>query len=163
MLYQWAKQQILSENSTGFEAEMDRLLVWYENRLGHSLALPINTLLVNLSRMRCMWKLWSCKLFVRPHAASPSVSPFDLRLASVQESLRLFAAQKISELERRIVSDIETHLLKKDTARGAQPLRPRLNITKWLLLWQIILMYRQSLSWMLQQESTNAAPIHIAG
>ena len=165
MFYQWAKEQILSENSTDFEAQMDKFFLQFVSQTGKSHGQHMEKLLADLLKMRCMWKIWSCKqLFVRPQPGSRQVSSFNLPLAPVQDFLRLFAAQKISELEWSIVSDIDTHLLnKKDSARGVQPLRSRLDITKWLLLWQLILMYRQSLRWMLQQEQTNAAPIHIAG
>lgn len=165
-LYPWARQQIISENSIDFEAQMDKLLIEFVPRVGNSHGQHIEALLLDLLKMRCMWKIWSCKqlVFWQQPGGQP-ISPFDLRLSSIHDSLRLLAAQKISELERNITSNIETHLLgnKKDTARGAQPTHPRLDITKWLLLWQIILMYRQSLGWMLQQEPNNAAPFHPEG
>jgi hypothetical protein len=163
------EQQILAEaeSKTGFEPEMDKLLLGFARRSRarlqqerHQIPEP---LLSNLLRMRCMWKIWSCKqLFFRQQPGSPAV-PFDLRFASIQDSLRLLAGQAISELERRIMPQVETYLAQKETAPCEPAMRPATHVMKWVLLWQLILIYRQSLNWMLEQQQTNAAPISIAG
>ncbi|KAL2023224.1 hypothetical protein VTK56DRAFT_3347 [Thermocarpiscus australiensis] len=176
-IYQWMERQILAENGSDFEAHMDKLLVCFVRRSesvlrseGQQLGRTNKTgqvyltLMSNLLKMRCMWKIWSCKqLFARQHPGAQRVVRLESEFASIQDSLRLFAAQALSELERRIIRDIETHVLKQDTNRVASTTRLNIDITKWLLLWQMMLIYRQSLSWTLQQEQTDAAPIPIAG
>lgn len=164
LLYRWMTHQIQSETATDFETQMDKLLLSFVSGQKNAIGQPFEALLANILRMRCMWKVWSCKqLYHRGREGVPGIE-FDFRLASIQDSLRLHAAQVVSELERKIVADVETHILKKDTGRAAPPMRSRIDIAKWLLLWQTILIYRQSLSWMLQQQQTNhAAPIPISG
>jgi hypothetical protein len=113
-----------------------------------------------------MWKVWSCKqLFLRQQLGSPAYQ-FGLNMSSIQDSLRLQAARIISELERKVVDDIEkTFLLKnkKDAARPSPEMRRTVEVTRWLLLWQVILIYRQSLSLVMEQQQTNAEPLPVAG
>ncbi|AEO70465.1 uncharacterized protein THITE_122731 [Thermothielavioides terrestris NRRL 8126] len=171
-LYQWAEQQIEAEIGGNFEAEMDKLLLKFVRRMqtntwldGQQLSIP-DTLLPNLLKMRCMWKVWSCKqLFLRQQLGSPAYQ-FGLNMSSIQDSLRLQAARIISELERKVVDDIEkTFLLKnkKDAARPSPEMRRTVEVTRWLLLWQVILIYRQSLSLVMEQQQTNAEPLPVAG
>lgn len=130
---------------------MDKLLYGLVSRQGQDPRMP-KTLLSNLLVMKSMWKVWHCKqFFIREDRVSQPF-PLGLQCASIHDSLRLFAAQKISELERKVLADIQKYIAKKD-APGI-PLT-----TKWLVLWQMIFIYRHSLIWMLEQQQTNAAPI----
>ncbi|KXX80527.1 hypothetical protein MMYC01_202608 [Madurella mycetomatis] len=142
---------ILNDNRTDFEAHMDKLLYGLVPRQGQGPEMP-ETLLSNLSEMKSMWKIWHCKqFFVRKDRASRPL-PLDLQCTSIHDSLRLFAAQKISELERKVLADIQKYIARKDV--------PGIPLTiKWLVLWQMIFIYRHSLIWMLEQQQTNAAPI----
>lgn len=174
MIYHWMEEQILAEKSTDFETQMDKLLCCFVRRLErgappegehismlHQTAQITETLLSKILKMRCMWKVWSCKqFFVRKHPGArwQPISPFDSSFASVQASLRQLAAEAISQLERQILSELAAYI-----AKG-----PARDVRKWLLLWQLILLYRQSLRWMLEQQlseqqRTNAAPIAIGG
>ena len=158
------EQQIMAENRTDFEAEMDRLLVEFVRQAstkmrpaGQQMA---GTLLSNLFQMRCMWKVWGCKqLFFREQREFRGL-PFDLRFEAIQDSLRRFAGQKISELERRILPEIDKYIAAKETSRSAAT---EIDVMKWFSSWQLMLTYRQSWSWVLEQQQTNAAPIPIEG
>jgi hypothetical protein len=166
------REQIEADTRADFEAEMDKLLLELVRRQEEALpgqhagtlqqmAQTPETLLPNLLKMRCMWKVWSCKqLFARPQPGSPAF-PIDLRLASVQDFLRFTAARRISELERDVLPELEKCLSRKDKSSAAGP---GVDVIKWLLSWQMILIYRQSLGWVLhQQQQTDAAPTPIAG
>ena len=154
-IYQWMEQQIAAETATGFEAAMDRLLlrVVRQPQAG-MLAKWQVPLLSELLMMRCMWKVWNCKqLFCRP---SPESQPFplDVRTSTIQDSLQSFAAQAISERERKILQGTQQLFFEKkdkDTAEVA--------VVKWLLLWQLMLLYRRSMGWMLAQ----AQPFSLSG
>lgn len=168
-LYLWMEKQIEVEKRTDFEAEMDRLLLKFAHRMktatlpdGQRLPIP-QALLSNVLKMKAMWKVWSCKqLYVRQHPGSSAV-PLPMSFMSVQDSLRLHAAQMVSELERKVIDDIETSFVKKDTRRLAPSMRCTVDVTKWLVLWHLILIYRQSLSLVMEQQQTNAAPLPITG
>jgi hypothetical protein len=159
-VYEWMEQQIEAETRSDFEAEMDRLLLRFVRRPSTGMCsewLELKPLASDLLKMRCMWKVWSCKqLFGRTTLSSRATfAPMNWRFASIQDSLRVLAAQAISEAERRILPEIQKLATKTKTDDT--------NVMKWLLLWQMILIYRQSLSWMLGQEQTNAAPLPLAG
>ncbi|KAK3906763.1 hypothetical protein C8A05DRAFT_11464 [Staphylotrichum tortipilum] len=155
-IYEWMVQQIRADGSQDFETEMDKLLVHFVHPLGMRAELTCPTpkaLLTKLLRMRCMWKLWSCRqMFVQTHPRSPAV-PFDLRYASIQDFLRLLAAREISVLEHQILGEIDNHPFKADNEL----------VMKWFLLWQMLLIYRQSLDLTLGQEETNSAPVSYPG
>jgi hypothetical protein len=166
------REQIEADTRADFEAEMDKLLLELVRRqeealLGqhagtlHQMAQIPEGLLSNLLKMRCMWKVWSCKrLFARQQPGSPAF-PFDLRLASVQDFLRFSSARRISELEREVLPELDRYLSRKDKSPAAGP---GVDVMRWLLSWQMILIYRQSLGWVLhQQQQTDAAPTPIAG
>jgi hypothetical protein len=165
VICRWMKQQILVETRTDFEAEMDRLLVEFvgqaRTKMGPAGQQMVGGLLSNLFQMRCMWKVWGCKqLFFRHQHGSQGV-PFDLRFEAIQDSLRRFAGQKISELERKILPEIDKYVAAgKDTSRTGAT---EMDVMKWFALWQLMLTYRQSWSWVLEQQQTNAAPIPIEG
>lgn len=147
-IYKWTETHLLGENRTDFEVHMDKLLRgWSAHRRGQR---P----LAELRKMKCMWKVWSCKqFFVRQEPESQPI-PFDMQFASIQDSLRLLAAGKISELERKVIEAIPEHIVKKEATDAL--------ITMWIVLWQMIFIYRQALRGMLEQEQTNAAPLPLA-
>ncbi|KAK4151671.1 hypothetical protein C8A00DRAFT_35670 [Chaetomidium leptoderma] len=149
----WMEDQIRAESRTDFEAEMDKLLLKFVRRPEIELQPRGKELLSNLFKMRCMWKVWSCKqLFGRPQPGSPAI-PFNARVESIQDWLQLVAAQEISELEGKILHEIDEYVANKGN----------LNLVMtWFVLWQMILIYRQSLNCVVQQKQTNAAPIAIA-
>lgn len=160
----WMEQQIMAESRMDFEAEMDRLLVGFDRQertkmrpAGQQMA---RALLSNLFQMRCMWKVWGCKqLFFRKQRELRGL-PFDFRLEAIQDSLRRFAGQKISELERRILPEIGGYITAKDSSGSTAT---EIDVLKWFSSWQLMLTYRQSWSWVLEQQQTNAAPIPIEG
>ena len=151
---QWMERQIATETATGFEAAMDRLLlrVVRQPQTGMQAKWQI-PLLSELLMMRCMWKVWSCKqLFVRLHPESQAF-PLDVRVSTIQDSLLSFAAQAISERERKILRGIQQLFFEKKDKDTDE-----MTIIKWLLLWQMMLLYRQSLSWMLAQAQPFSLP-----
>ncbi|KAK4105579.1 hypothetical protein N658DRAFT_417734 [Parathielavia hyrcaniae] len=183
-IYRWMREQIEADTRADFEAEMDKLLLELVRRQEEGMPLPGQhagspyqgtqlpaSLLPNLLKMKSMYKIWSCKqLFARQ--GGPPPLPFDLRLASVQEVLRYLAAQRISELERNILPELEKYCSSKEksSARSKKEkdtpsaVRPGMDVMRWFLSWQMILIYRQSLGWVLdQQQQTDAAPVPIAG
>ncbi|KAJ4297241.1 hypothetical protein N0V88_004159 [Collariella sp. IMI 366227] len=170
----WSEKQILCGENTGFEAEMDSLLSKFVRRHEAAPLLvdkPHEEFLSKLLEMRCMWKVWSCnRLFFRKQPGSPAFE-FDSRVASIQESLRAVAARRISQLEQEVLSHVETHVVKaRKDEKGAEKrvasdpkMQCTRDIVKWLSLWQIILMYRQSLRWVLeQQQQADAPPVHLS-
>ena len=156
-IYQWMEQQIVAESAKGFEAEMDRLLWKFVRQPPTGVQAKWHDLLSDLLKMRCMWKIWSCKqLFFRPNLRTQGTA-FNARVSSIQDSLRSFAAQAISQHERKILEGIQ--LLVVDKKDKVKKDTDEVTIVKWLLLWQMMLLYRQSLSWMLAQEQ----PFSLAG
>jgi hypothetical protein len=157
----WMEQQIWAETETDFESEMDKLLLQFVHRPQAGTQWEEQQqLLSDILKMRCMWKLWSSKrLFVRQQPGFVAF-PFDLKLVSIQDSLRLFAAQAISELERKILPVIDKCFIRQDAKKDTKKDPP---VMKWLLLWQVILIYRQSLGCVLGQQQTDSAPIPIQG
>ncbi len=139
----------MADESRDFETEMDKLLVHFVRSSGISIdpaGETLHALLKKLLRMRCMWKLWSCrKMFAQTHESAPAVL-FDWRYASIQDFLRLLAAREISVLERDILRQIDNYPFKTAEER----------VMKWFLLWQMLLIYFQSMDLTLGQEETNS-------
>ena len=154
-IYEWMEQQIAVETATGFEAAMDKLLlrVVRQPRIGMLANWQI-PLLSELLMMRCMWKLWSCKqLFARLRPGSQAF-PLDVRVSTIQDSLQSFAAQAISERERKILHGTQQLFFEKKDKDTDE-----VTIVKWILLWQMMLLYRRSLSW----TSAQAQPFSLPG
>ncbi len=149
-------QQIIADESRDFETEMGKLLVHFVRSSGMSTepaGETLHALLLKLLKMRCMWKLWSCrKMFAQTHESAPAVL-FDWRHTSIQDFLRLLAAREISVLERDILSQIDNYPFKTTEER----------VMKWFLLWQMLLIYFQSMDLTLGQQETNSAPISYPG
>ncbi|KAL2158070.1 hypothetical protein VTH06DRAFT_4880 [Thermothelomyces fergusii] len=133
----WMERHILAENSASFEACMDKLLVGFARnpqpgpqpwaqRIPEQLVLDILT-------MRCMSKVWNAKSLV----LQPDVGT----ISQFQDCLRRLAGQAISELERKIAKDL-WRLFNKEKEKACHP---TVHVVKWVLLWQMILIYRQSL------------------
>ncbi|KAL2180465.1 uncharacterized protein P884DRAFT_192423 [Thermothelomyces heterothallicus CBS 202.75] len=118
-IYLWMERQILAENKPSFEAYMDKLLVGLASQQrarpqpwAHQIP---EQLVLETLRMRCMCKVWSAEqLFLEQRRAQ--ISPFDIRFASMKDSLRLLAGRRISELERKITEDLEKYLGRKEPA-----------------------------------------------
>jgi hypothetical protein len=147
-IYRWIEQLIVADPTTGFEPEMDRLLVSFVRQPQAGLQAKWHSPLSDLLAMRCMWKVWSCKqLFWRRHPKSPATA-FNFRASLIHDALRLFAAQALSERERKLLGEVHALFFPKKEEKETDGA----NIVKWLLLWQMILVYRQSLIWMLAQE-----------
>ncbi|KAL2199332.1 hypothetical protein P885DRAFT_30913 [Corynascus similis CBS 632.67] len=117
-MYHWMEQHILVNNNSGFEAELDRLLLGLVSQPRANMQqwphqLP-EQLLLNLFKMRCLCKIWSSKqlFFWR---ADGQLLPLDMRFATIQDSLRLLAGRIISELERKVIEDLGKFLDRKET------------------------------------------------
>ncbi|KAK4251823.1 hypothetical protein C7999DRAFT_10424 [Corynascus novoguineensis] len=117
-MYHWMEQHILVQNRSGFEAELDKLLLGLVSQPRANMQqwphqLP-EQLLLNLFKMRCLCKIWSSKqlFFWR---ADGQLLPPDMRFASIQDSLRLLAGRTISELERKVIEDLGKFLERKET------------------------------------------------
>ncbi|KAL1841606.1 hypothetical protein VTJ49DRAFT_2301 [Mycothermus thermophilus] len=146
-IYRWMGEQVLAETNTDFEAEMDQLLIDLVHRPRPQ---PQGTLLSNVLKMRCMLKLWTCKkLYVQPFGTQDVRIPMDFK--PVLESLRFAAAQVISELERQIIKELDIHRTKLK--------KTELLFERWVVLWQMILIYRQSLIWESERREADAAPL----
>ncbi|KAK4174073.1 hypothetical protein QBC36DRAFT_334437 [Triangularia setosa] len=112
-------------------------------------------LLSDLLDLKLMWKIWSCKdFFGRPQEAGAG-RPLGLQFSSVQSWLRYTAAMAISRLEKNILEVFDEYL-KKDAAGLTAATRSILEVSRWVSLWQMILVYRQSLR--LLQEHNEAEP-----
>ncbi len=143
----WMEEQIATEPATSFEAEMDRLLLSFVRQSQAGIETKWQASLSDMLRMRCMWKVWTCKqLFFRPDPKSQG-TPFNARVSSIHNSLRSVAAQALSEYERKLLCGIDLFIFqKKDKDMEVE------TIVKWLLLWQMMLLYRQSLGGMAQEQ-----------
>jgi hypothetical protein len=164
--------------ATGFESCVERLLQAYLDENGLEKAIACDkppdksqsawaktqtSLMQNVLKMRCMWKIWSCRqLFIRQaHKAGAA----NVRLVAIEEHLRQHAEQAMSQLEREVLEDIDKYRIEHPNDKIKKEDRPMLwtalNITTWALLWQMILIYRQTYSRMVYQEQTDSAPIPI--
>ncbi|KAK3695112.1 hypothetical protein B0T22DRAFT_454394 [Podospora appendiculata] len=170
-IYQWAEDQILFEERIDFETRMEKLLRSYVRSNGLEKAITSEqrclkivqtqkTLMLNLLKMRCMWKVKSCKEFFVARPGEKAVA-LPQNLTSIQDHLRLFAEQAMSTLERDVLKDIDTYLFVTDIRKEEQVLSAAVNIAMWISLWQIILLYRRSLLWALYQQGTKSAPVTI--
>lgn len=112
-------------------------------------------LLSNLLELKLMWKIWSCKDFFGRRQEAGAGRPLGLQFSSVQSWLRFTAASAISRLEKNILGVFDEYL-KKDAAGSTTATKPILELSRWVSLWQMILVYRQSLR--LLQEHNEAEP-----
>ncbi|KAK0670718.1 hypothetical protein QBC41DRAFT_317186 [Cercophora samala] len=113
------------------------------------------TLLSDLLDLKLMWKIWSCKDFFGRSQELGATHPLGLHFSSVQSWLRYTAAMAMSRLEKSILEVFDEYL-KKDAAGLTAATRPILEVSRWVSLWQMILIYRQSLR--LLQEHNEAEP-----
>ncbi|KAH6619223.1 hypothetical protein B0J18DRAFT_238567 [Chaetomium sp. MPI-SDFR-AT-0129] len=162
-IQQWVEQQIRADKRTDFEAEMDKLLLELDcrRRAGgrDNKGQLLEPLLSKIFSMRCMWRIWSCeRLVFRERPGSPPL-PFDDRFELIQDSLRVRTGRRISELEREIISELEVYIAQKEpkeVSPGPKPTRGAAPVIKWVLLWHMMLLYRQSIHWLLEQQQTKA-------
>ncbi|KAL2271281.1 hypothetical protein VTJ83DRAFT_652 [Remersonia thermophila] len=146
-IYQWMGEQLQTEAKPDFEAHMDRLLL---NLASRPQPQPQSSLLFNVLKLRCMLKLWGCKnLYVEPLGSQEVRVPMDFK--PVLESLRFAASQVISELERSIVKELDVHRTRLK--------KTELLLERWVVLWQLILSYRQSLICESDRRQADAAPL----
>ncbi|KAK3329044.1 hypothetical protein B0H66DRAFT_11384 [Apodospora peruviana] len=158
----WAKNQILFENKQDFESCHEKLLQSYVETNGLQKA-PRDTqtkLLEKVLRMRCMWKVWSCERFVI-RTADDSPLPGSWDVSVVQDYLHRVAEQALSIVEKNILADLDKYL--SPISPGDTKANISMYIAMWMILWQMILLYRQSLERTLRhqelrQQQPNAAP-----
>ncbi|KAK0657619.1 hypothetical protein B0T16DRAFT_453058 [Cercophora newfieldiana] len=93
-----------------------------------------------LLRMRCMWNAWSCRKFyvrdINGQLVQDSTQP-------IHEYLHRYAGQKISELEKDILKEIDK-LQNGIKVGDSAPLLSAYHVGVWISLWQLALMYRHS-------------------
>ncbi|KAK3943659.1 hypothetical protein QBC46DRAFT_376724 [Diplogelasinospora grovesii] len=169
-IYNWVSGQIATENlgtfeSRTFESLIEGLLCDYVDNdclqravnlerhgLDNKQRVFVQTqkvLMRNLRNMSCMWKLWSSdQLFHRlDDVDGAATRPFHEGLQSVHAWLRLSAEQAMSTLERDILRDMDSYLSPIEIRHQDKPiLASSVHVAMWISMWQIILIYRQSLS-----------------
>lgn len=122
-----------------------------------------NELLKNILSMRCMWKVWSCDKFEITLAENGSPLPRGCDVSAIQDHLHSAAEQALSSLEKTILRDMDRYLSPSDIKEDRPVLRSAMNVALWVILWQMILLYRQSVirtlvQQALDQKEANAAP-----
>ncbi|KAK4202239.1 hypothetical protein QBC40DRAFT_276804 [Triangularia verruculosa] len=168
-LLEWAKDDMQAESKhDDFESLLNIFHICHVSRKGLEKAIERGNagksikvvdkqkeLLSDLLDFKLMWKIWSSKdLFGRQQEAGAG-RPLGLQFSSVQNWIRCTAAKAISRLEKKIL-DAFDEFLKKDAAGLTAATRPILEVSRWLSLWQMILIYRQSLRSL--QEHNEAEP-----
>ncbi|KAK0748105.1 hypothetical protein B0T21DRAFT_276817, partial [Apiosordaria backusii] len=168
-LLAWAKNDMQMENKLDdFESLLNHFHICHVNGKGLERAIDRETagkrikvvdnqkkLLSDLLDLKLMWKIWSCKDFFGRQQEAGAGRPLGLQFSSVQNWLRYTAATAMSRLEKNIL-EVFDEFLKKDAAGLTAATRPILEVSRWLSLWQMILVYRQSLR--LLQEHNEAEP-----
>jgi len=179
-IFHWAKTE-LKENASrsadpSFESLVDRLLVVYveehaldyaaflEKKPLHSAAPVIryqNECLEKLLKMRCMWNVWRCRSF---HIHDPNGQFLPGSRQAIQDYLHEYAGQRISELEKVVLREVDRLFAQSGIKDKTHPLLLSAhNVGMWILLWQLAMMYRESSGEMLYQQPANAAPVPIQG
>lgn len=119
-------------------------------------------LLKNIQSMRCMWKVWSCERFdIRTTDNSPLPPNWDV--SAIEGHIQRVAEQALSSLEKTILRDMDRYLSPSDIREDRPVLKSAMNVASWIILWQMILLYRQSvIRTLVQQErdqkEADAAP-----
>jgi hypothetical protein len=150
----WAKKNLDNDDQNDFESQMDKLLRLVVNQQKGE-----DPLLSTLLEMKCMWRILCCKNFV--------LEPHVLRVQDatcVEGALRQHAAESIARLEGKVLNEIDPYLKKDqgkcdqrqpgETAKngGTREMKYTRKFYRWLGLWQMLLIYRQSLVWVREQE-----------
>ncbi|KAK3383264.1 hypothetical protein B0T24DRAFT_42091 [Lasiosphaeria ovina] len=164
-MYAWAASQVLTESEKGFQACVEELLQGYErnntldkaagNFLEHKKHKILKRLMLNLLHMMHMWKIWSSGPFViRQVLDNGNGQPTSMGFQSIQNHLRRHAEQAMSSLERHILGDIDGYLSSTESGKEDTSLSSVLQVAMWVSLWQIILIYRESLGSMSPRQQT---------
>ncbi|KAM7207072.1 hypothetical protein V8F33_000171 [Rhypophila sp. PSN 637] len=160
----WVKAQIASNDKHEFESYLEKLHLSFaqNNCLDSALVKTQQDLLKNILSMRCMWKVWSCEKFdVRTPSGDPVHSNWDT--SAIEDHLQRVAEQALSSLEKTILRDMDRYLSPSEIRDDRPVLKSAMNIAAWIILWQMILLYRKSvIRTLVQQErdqkEVNAAP-----
>ncbi|KAK0734007.1 hypothetical protein B0T26DRAFT_632329 [Lasiosphaeria miniovina] len=164
-MYAWAASQVLTESEKDFQACVEGLLQGYErnntldkaagNFLEHKKHKILKRLMLNLLHMMQMWKIWSSGPFViRQVLDNGNGKPTSMGFQSIQNHLRRHAEQAMSSLERHILGDIDGYLSSTESGKEDTSLSSVLQVAMWVSLWQIILIYRESLGSMSPRQQT---------
>ncbi len=83
-----------------------------------------------------------------PETVDTLAVPFDASVFSIQKWLYKHAARAIPLLEKRVVLNTDTYLVQEpiSVASGSPEITILFNVTRWLVLWQLMLTYQQSLA-----------------
>ncbi|KAK4220086.1 hypothetical protein QBC37DRAFT_393867 [Rhypophila decipiens] len=182
----WVKAQIASNDKQDFESYLEKLHISFvqNNCLDSAVRSDEKTarmagkptpsaqprgmvktqkdLLKNILSMRCMWKVWSCEKFdVRTPSGDAVHSNWDT--SAIEDHLQRVAEQALSSLEKTILRDMDRYLSPSDIRDDRPVLKSAMNAAAWIILWQMILLYRKSvIRTLVQQErdqkEVNAAP-----
>ncbi|KAK3341564.1 hypothetical protein B0T25DRAFT_616842 [Lasiosphaeria hispida] len=179
-ILRWAKEQMEAERNPSFESSIETLLLTFVQHDGLQNALSlegkqIDSKSIRFAReqqawmkklldMRCMWKVWRCRQFyIRRTLASPEMHNSSPRFQAIQDHLHRRAEHAISSLEKSVLGGIDRLLVPFSIKKEHQYLQSALNISMWVSMWQLILIYRQSLSQMLIDQPRYSAPVFIEG
>ncbi|KAM7222147.1 hypothetical protein V8F06_002419 [Rhypophila decipiens] len=167
----WVKAQIASNDKQDFESYLEKLHISLTARMAGKPTLSAQPrgvvktqqdLLKNILSMRCMWKVWSCEKFdVRTPSGDAVHSNWDT--SAIEDHLQRVAEQALSSLEKTILRDMDRYLSPSDIRDDRPVLKSAMNVAAWIILWQMILLYRKSvIRTLVQQErdqkEVNAAP-----
>ncbi|KAK0731622.1 hypothetical protein B0H67DRAFT_639991 [Lasiosphaeris hirsuta] len=175
----WAKSQMGAERNESFESCIENLLLAFVQNDGLQKALNLEarkpddasakfakdqqTWMKKLLDMRSMWKVWRCKQFYIRVASHGMVATSSPVLQPIQDHLRRRAEHAISSLEKSVLEGIDRFLAPFGIKGEHRYLQSALNISIWVSMWQLILIYRQSLSQMLIDQPGYPAPVFIDG
>ncbi|KAM7209037.1 hypothetical protein V8F20_000646 [Naviculisporaceae sp. PSN 640] len=184
-IHSWVKSQITSDEKNDFESWLEELHLRfvhgncldsafrYDERTPRTNSKPLSNpnrklietqqdLLKNIMALRCMWKVWSCEKFdVRTANNSPLPPNWDV--SAIVDYIQRVAEQKLSSLEKTVLRDIDRYLSPLEIRDDRPVFKSAMNVATWIILWQMILIYRQSvIRTLVQQErdqkEPNAAP-----
>ena len=175
-LYQWSKEWAKFDTKADFESRVVQLLMAHIQRdnLGKlkseyydgcsSVIDAQRTLMDNLLKLSCMWSVWSCGRFYMRTARDPTVYPSShCYYQAIHDYLRLHAGEAISIFERHALESMEKVISQTQIRKKDQPAWSTLNVSLWVTLWQLILIYRRTLGHLSYDGSTNAVPASVSG
>ncbi|KYK58617.1 hypothetical protein DCS_05634 [Drechmeria coniospora] len=133
MLQSWVESQIRREHTSDFSRLLQSFLLAYAEG---GPRLPQHSLVENVHKMNCFFRIWTMSSFWCRDPANHVVS---LPL-SVQARLRSIAREALKLLEYKVMKTLDDFL-----DQQTQP-KPPEKVAIWASLWQLILMYRQLLA-----------------
>lgn len=191
-IYSWVKRQIGASSTHDFESCLERLhLNYVKNKCldravksdekaaslkptttTKSLSTPptknINTqneLLKNILSMRCMWKVWRCDTFEITRSidgTSEFPLPKEWDVSAIRDHLHSAAEQALSSLEKTILRDMDRYLSPIDIKDDRPVLRSAMNVASWVVLWEMILLYREAVVVTLVQQEMDQRGVDAA-